>query len=132
LQNQLFEQTNKNTYDSEAIHHTFFAEEPTFNHDVYTNDSSETSYAKKTSVSEDNDLVLSSLLIARTIQNTRSLQPFRTLFDPGLENTFIHERCLPPGATPIVTSSNNGRTLASTFTTTRLVQMENTILPEFH
>jgi hypothetical protein len=131
LQKQLFEQTNKNAYDLEAIYHTFFAEESIFNHDIYTNES-ETPYVNKPSVLGDNDLVPSSLLITRTIQNTRSLQPFKTLFDPGSDNTFIHERCLPPGATPIVTGTNTGRTLASTFTTTRLAQMENIILPEFH
>jgi hypothetical protein len=82
LQKQLFSQINIKTYDLEAIHHTFFAEEPNQNHDAYTNNALKTTYVKKLSGSEENDLVPSSLLIARTIQNTKSLllyKPFLIL-----------------------------------------------------
>jgi hypothetical protein len=70
--------------------------------------------------------------VAATIQGQKSSQPFKALFDPGSDNTFLHERCLPPGATPVVAATNTGQTIAGTFITTRLVKMEKMVLPEFH
>jgi hypothetical protein len=39
---------------------------------------------------------------------------------------------LPPGATPTVSGTSTGQTLAGTFTTTRLVHLEHILLPELH
>ncbi len=53
-------------------------------------------YVEKPFVVEENDLVPSSLIVAKTIQGQRSSQPFRALFDPGSDFTFIHERDVFP------------------------------------
>jgi phage anti-repressor protein len=78
------------------------------------------------------DLVPSSLLIAATIQKQRSSIPLKALFDPGSDLTFIHERCIPHGATPAVSSITIGTTLAGTFTTSRVVTLDKILLPEFY
>jgi hypothetical protein len=55
----------------------------------------------------------------------RSLQD-ETMQEPG------HEHCIPKGATPLVSSTTTGTTLAGTFTTSRFVKLEKILLPEFH
>jgi hypothetical protein len=54
------------------------------------------------------------------------------LFDPGSDLTFIHEKCIPHGATPVVSSITIGTTLAGTFTTSRVGTLNKILLPEFH
>jgi hypothetical protein len=44
----------------------------------------------------------------------------------------MHQRCLPPGATPIVSSKTTGTTLAGTFAASRLVTLDKILLPKFH
>jgi hypothetical protein len=127
----LFAQTNNKTFDAESIYAMLFLEEPIQNHDSYM-DHINTLYVEKPLGLEENDLVPSSLIVATTIQGQRLSQPFKALFDPGSDYTFLYERCLPPGATPTVAGTSTGRTLAGTFVTTRLVKMERIILPEFH
>jgi hypothetical protein len=75
-------------------------------------------YVEKPFVLEENDLVPSSLIVATTIQGHQSSQPFKALFDPGSDFPFLHEHCLPPGATPTVAGTNTRCTLAGIFTTT--------------
>ena len=41
------------------------------------------------------------LLVCKTIQNQELLRPMKVLLDSG-SATFIHERCLPPGAIPFL------------------------------
>jgi hypothetical protein len=41
-------------------------------------------------------------------------------------------RCLPAGATPLVSNARGGTTLAGIFTTKRMATMKNILLPEFH
>jgi hypothetical protein len=57
--------------------------------------------------------------------------PLRALFDGGSNTTFLHEGCLPPGATPKLTRGCSGQTLASLRHTNRLVELKELVLPEF-
>jgi hypothetical protein len=128
----LFAQVNNKTFDAESIYATFFSGESLQNHDAYAVEHINKLYVEKPLGLEEDDLVPSSLIVAATIQGQKSSQPFKALFDPSSDNTFLHERCLPPGATPKVAATNTGRTIAGTFVTTRLVKMEKMVLPEFH
>jgi hypothetical protein len=56
----------------------------------------------------------------------------KALFDPGSDLTFLHQRCLPAGATRLLSKTRGDTTLAGTFNTKRFVTMYNIILPEFH
>jgi hypothetical protein len=48
-----------------------------------------------------------------------------------LHTTFIHEECLPPGATPKVIAKRSGQTLAGILHTTRAIELQELVLPEF-
>jgi hypothetical protein len=56
----------------------------------------------------------------------------KALFNPGSDLTFLHQRCLPAGATPLISNARGGTTLAGTFTTKRIATMKDILLPEFH
>jgi hypothetical protein len=114
-----------NTVSLQAIYDTFYAEKTLTNFDSFTELHNEFQLVQK-------DLVPSSLIIAVTIQKQRSSIPLKAFFDPGSDLTFVHERCIPKGATPVVSLTTTGTTLAGTFTTSRFVTLEKILLPEFH
>jgi hypothetical protein len=68
------------------------------------------------------ELVPSSLVITATIQKHWSAILLKALFDPGSDNMFIHEWCLPPVASPLVSNKASGSTLAGTFLLSTLLQ----------
>jgi hypothetical protein len=103
---------------------TFYAEMPLMNFDSFTELHDEYQLAHK-------DLVPSSILTAATIQKQCSSIPLM-LFDPGSDLTFIHEKCIPHGAIPVVSSITIGTMLAGTFSTSRVVNLDKILLTEFH
>jgi hypothetical protein len=117
-----------NTLDSQAIFDIFYAENLISNYASYTLHNA----LHDTTPLVTQDRVPSSLLIAATIQHNRSTKPLKVLFDPGSDLTFLHQRCLPPGATPLLLTKQGGTTIAGTFTTNRFVTMHNVLLPKFH
>ena len=72
-------------------------------------------------------------MMARTIQGHESKRMLKVLLDSGGTKTMIHEKCLPPGATPalLTSGSQRFRTTAGEFTTNRSVHCKDVILPEF-
>jgi hypothetical protein len=90
-----------NSFSLQTIHDTFYAETPLMNFDSFTELHNEYQLAHK-------DLVPSSLIIAETIQKQRSSIPLKALFDPGLDLMFIHERCIPHGAIPVILLTTTG------------------------
>jgi hypothetical protein len=79
------------------------------------------------------DLEPTSLIITATIQQYQLANPLKAFFDHGSDNTFIHERCLPCGTSPLISGKANGNTLAETFSTDRSVTiLVNILHPEFH
>ena len=77
------------------------------------------------------DLVPTTALVAERIQRTDSNRQMLVLMDTGSNKTFIQQRCLPPGATPLVTNRMQTVTAAGTFTTQGNVPLEGVHLPEF-
>jgi hypothetical protein len=114
-----------NSFSSQAIYNTFYAENPLTNFDSFTELHNEFQLVQQ-------DLVPSSLIIAATTQKLNLSIPLKALFDPGSDLTFIHESCIPKGATPVVSATTTGTTLAGTFTTSRFVKLEKILLPEFN
>jgi hypothetical protein len=112
----------------------FATEFPTGNHipQVTSTEFSSGDQIPKVTFAEDLtlDLTPSSIMIVNSIQKQHSLPPFCVLFDSGSDTTFIHERCLPPGATATVILGETGQTLAGQLTTTQLVHLCKLILPE--
>jgi hypothetical protein len=113
------------SFSLQAIYDTFYAENPLTNSDSFAELHNEFQLVHR-------DLVPRSSIIAATIQKQRSSIPLKGLFDPGLDLTFIHERCIPNGATPVVSLTTTGTTLAGTFTISSFVTLEKLLLPEFH
>jgi hypothetical protein len=109
-----------NSLSLQAIYDTFYAENTLTNFDYFAE------------LHNEFQLVQSSLIIAATIQKQRSSIPLKASFYPGLDLTFIPERCIPKGATPVASSTTTGTTLAGTFTTSCFVTLEKKLLPEFH
>jgi hypothetical protein len=61
-----------------------------------------------------------------TIEN-----PSQVLFDPGLDETFLYVRCLPPpGINSAVTTKKNGKTTSGQFVSTRQVTLQDITIPE--
>jgi hypothetical protein len=114
-----------NSFSLQAIYDTFYAEKPITNFGSFSELHNEFQLVQK-------DLVPTSLIIAATIQKLHSSIPLKALFDPGSDLTFIHERCIPKGATPVVSSTTTGTTLAGTFTTSCFVKLEKILFPKFH
>ena len=79
-----------------------------------------------------NDLVPSSIAVARTIQGQSSARLLKVLFDSGGTKTFINSKCLPKGATPSLLSQPlQGITAAGRLVANRVVHLEQIVLPEF-
>mmetsp|Transcript_1730 Transcript_1730/g.3805 ORF Transcript_1730/g.3805 Transcript_1730/m.3805 type:complete len:311 (+) Transcript_1730:1006-1938(+) len=77
-------------------------------------------------------LTPTSLIQWGMIGGKESGRPLRVLFDSGGENTMIHERCIPKGAT--VTVLQNVKpctTVSGTFNANKIVEVRDGILPEF-
>jgi hypothetical protein len=70
---------------------------------------------------KDVDFLPCSLTIITLIQRVSKSMPLRSLFDGGSDTTFIHDECLPPGATPKLIQGCSGQTLASLLHTNRMV-----------
>jgi hypothetical protein len=78
------------------------------------------------------DLAPSILFVPRFIQQHQAGLPLISLLDPGSNVTFIHRRTLPPGAVPLVLSTQaTGNTIAGTFNSKNEVWLDDIILPEF-
>jgi hypothetical protein len=71
------------------------------------------------------------LAIVKSIQHISSSLPFQVSFDSGLDNTFIHQNSLPPGATSKVIRMRSGQTLAGLLSISREVDLQELILPKF-
>ena len=86
----------------------------------------------KTIANKRNDVIPSTLLVARRIQHKESKRLLRVLFDSGGSHTLIHSHCLPLGATPTLLSAKQSlQTVAGTFASQRQVYLEEILLPEF-
>jgi len=85
-----------------------------------------------TDKSVDEDLVPSSLLIAKSVQDLPFAKPLKVLFDTGSDISFINTSCLPQGTKPrILNEERHGLTAAGTFSSARLVTLKEILLPEF-
>jgi hypothetical protein len=80
---------------------------------------------------KDIDLLPCSLVIIKYIQWVSTSWPIRALFDGGSDTTFIHEGCLPPGATSRLIPGQSGQTLAGLLHANRFVELQELIIPEF-
>ncbi len=70
-------------------------------------------------VKQDINLLPCSLAIVNAIQLTFASLPFGALLKSGLDNTFILEQSLPPGAMPRVSRKCSGQILARLLQTSR-------------
>jgi hypothetical protein len=59
-----------------------------------------------------------------TIQKQPSAFPLKALFNPGSDLTLVHQRCLPPGVTPLVSSKTTGNTPTGNFAASHIVTMD--------
>ena len=90
--------------------------------ELYSNERNETS----------NSLVPSTLLAVRKIQDHESGRLLRVLLDTGASASMIQSSCLPVGATPsLLPHRVRTQTTAGTFDTSRYVDLQGLILPEF-
>ena len=79
-----------------------------------------------------NDLVPSTLLIARTMQGCTSMRLLRVLFDSGGTVTMVNRRCLPKGCNPhVLDKAITSNTISGTMKTKCVVKLEGIVLPEF-
>ena len=78
------------------------------------------------------DLVPSTIAVARTIQGQTSAELLKVLFDSGGTKTFLNSKCLPKGATPaLLKNPLYGITAAGRLTANRIVLLKDIVLPEF-
>ena len=69
-------------------------------------------------------------VIVRSICGIKSKQPLKALFDPGSDETFIHRRVLPKGATPKVINAKTA-TINGIGSIKNAVEIDDIILSEF-
>ena len=78
------------------------------------------------------NMVPSSVLVAKAIQNTPCTRMLRVLFDSGGTNTIIHQRALPQGVTPALDERPlRTVTAAGELQLNRYVHLQGIQLPEF-
>jgi hypothetical protein len=78
------------------------------------------------------DLVPSTVLMARSINNHASEDALLALMDSGSNAVFINRSKLPAGCTPsLLPRRMTSTTAAGTFTVTARVNLEDVVLPEF-
>jgi hypothetical protein len=81
-------------------------------------------------VSTEHDIIPVILILIESIQGQQILQePCTALLDIGCTGSYIHERMLPPGATPTLIPSQTCQTAAGAFTSGRQVRLKNLLLP---
>ena len=71
------------------------------------------------------------LLAAKTVQNQTSQKLLKCLIDPGSDELFIHEHCLPKGMTPQLINPCPQITLSGMSTHDHIIHLHDIILPEF-
>jgi hypothetical protein len=84
-----------------------------------------------TMMEQDIDLLPCSLAIIKAIQCIPTSIPFQVSFDSGSDNTFIHQKALPPGATLRIINQRQGQTLAGLLHTSQEVNLQEILLPKF-
>ena len=79
-----------------------------YNNNEYHDENKNTfeNYRNETQNEIENNEIPSTLLVCRTIQNPESFLPMKVLLGSGASHAMIHSRCLPPGATPSVITSD--------------------------
>jgi hypothetical protein len=82
-------------------------------------------------VSTECDIVPVILILIESIQGQQMIQPCMALLDTESTGSWIHERMIPPGATPTLIPSQTCQTAAGAFTTRRQVRLMNLLLPNF-
>ena len=86
----------------------------------------------KASITSRTDMVPSSILFVRTIQNKECRKLLRCLFDSGASHTLINSSVLPPGVTTFsLPGLEQTMTAAGTFDSSRTVRLRDLHLPEF-
>ena len=86
----------------------------------------------KSNVTDVVDMLPSTLMVAGSVQDQKSTQPMKILFDTGSNISLLNVNCLPAGAKP--NSTNNiirGITAAGSISFDCFVHLRDIILPEF-
>jgi hypothetical protein len=87
---------------------------------------------QKTNQQTMQDLAPSTIMITQYVQDQLSLELLKALFDTGSTYSFIHRRCLPPGATPsMLDKPETGETMAGTLQSKLFVRLKDMNFPEF-
>ena len=84
-----------------------------------------------TETTQTNKYIPATSMVAKQIQHHDSRRLLKVLLDSGGAKTMIHERILPPGATPTLETRSTFRTIAGNFTSNRSVFLSNLVFPEF-
>jgi transposase InsO family protein len=77
------------------------------------------------------DLVPSSLVVARAVQDQPLCRPLKVLFDSGSNISLLNTSCLPADTTPIMLPASSGFTASGVLEANRAVKLHDLILPEF-
>ena len=86
----------------------------------------------KQSITSRTDLVPSSVVYIRQIQNKESRKLLRCLFDSGASHSLINQRALPENCTVYTLPQTEAtQTIAGTFHSTKTVRLRDIHLPEF-
>jgi hypothetical protein len=70
-------------------------------------------------------------LIAACTQGQKTHLPLKVLMDPGSDHSHVHERTLPKVAAPQTTRPTPAKTLNGVSNCNRIVESQETLLPEF-
>ena len=87
----------------------------------------------KLKVKKPENVVPSTLMVARTIQGVESRRVLKVLLDSGGTHTLINSQVLPKGANPVTVSGGRRTftTVAGKYTSSRVVNMKELVMPEF-